>query len=300
MTAELHCHSFYSVDGWVKPEAIAEQAAAAGVKTLALTDHNCIEGRDRCRARAQALGMRFINGIEFDVKWKNGDYHALAFGFDPKNERLNEVLARNWRCYELNYARWAPIIERRFGVSTEELRAAMPERYRDRPNPPVNKWFARSYMIKKGIFPDRITALKEMSAVGTEAEGHLPVDAIWPFVHLDEVLEAVHGAGGIVLLAHVGGARADLEGQLKLVHEMLKAGMDGFELYHLANTRYDHFHELEAAAKRLGCAVSGGSDGHSHPRHTASSIGTVEVPHWVVDTIDAALCERRRNLNGGD
>lgn len=295
MPAELHCHSFYSIDGWISPEEIAEQASDAGVTTLSLTDHNCIEGLGRCRTRAQALGMRFINGIEFDVKWQDGDYHVLAFGFDPENERLKELLACNWRCYELNFARWAPVIEQRYGVGLDELRTALPARYGDRPNPVPNKWFARSYLLERGIFADHAEALREMASVGTEAEGHLPADIIWPFAHLDEVVDAVHGAGGITLLAHVGGARhGDLEGQLRLIHEMMDAGVDGFELYHRANTVQEHFHELESAAKRLGCPVSGGSDAHSHPRHARSSIGRVEVPDWVVETIDAKIAQRRR------
>jgi len=293
VSVELHCHSFFSVDGWAAPEEIAGQAAAAGVSTLSLTDHNSLEGLARCRKHAEKLGLRFIDGIELDVKWRGDDYHAVAFGFDPDHAGLREVSARNWECYELNFARWAPIIERRWGVTREELRADLPNRYPDLPSPPLNKWHARGYMLEKGIFPDRETALREMREVGTEAEGHLPDEEVWPFSTLEKARDAVGAAGGILLLAHVGGSAETLDGQLRLITGMLEAGLDGFELYHPANTRYEHFEELVAEARKLGCALSGGSDGHARPGHAGNSIGRMEVPDWVLETIDAAL-ERRR------
>lgn len=296
MTAELHCHSFFSIDAWAAPEKIAEMAAAAGVATLSLTDHNSLEGLARARAHAEKLGLRFIDGVELDVKWRGDDYHALAFGFDPQDPEMGRISAHNWAQYQANFERWAPIIERRFGVTREELRADLPNRYPDHAAPVLNKWHARGYMIEKGIFPDREAALREMREVGTEAEGHLPNEEVWPFSTLEETRDAVHAAGGILLLAHVGGSAQTLDGQLELINGMLAAGLDGFELYHGSNTRYEHFKELVAEARRLGCAVSGGSDGHAHPAHPAhagSSIGRTEVPDWVLETIDAAL-ERRR------
>ncbi|MHC4915174.1 MAG: PHP domain-containing protein [Planctomycetota bacterium] len=293
MTAELHCHSYFSVDGWASPEEVAANAAVTGVSVLSLTDHNSVEGLERCRARAEELGLRFIDGVEFDAKWRGGDYHALGFGFDPGDAALLEILERNWACYEINFGRWAPIIERRWGVTAGELREALRTRYRDRPSPPLNKWFARSYMLEKGIFPDRAAALEAMSSVASEAEGHLPSEEIWPFAPLQETVEAVHGAGGVILLAHVGGSRATLYEQLVLIEEMVAAGLDGFELYHGANMRYEHFEQLVAEARRLGCAVSGGSDSHSNPANAVTGIGRVPVPDWVVEALDAALAGRR-------
>jgi predicted metal-dependent phosphoesterase TrpH len=292
VSVELHCHSHFSVDGWASPEEVAAGAAAGGVSVLSLTDHNSAEGLERCRERAEELGLRFINGIEFDAKWRGNDYHALAFGFDPGDRALLALLKRNWACYEVNFARWAPIIERRWGVTLDELRAALHTRYRDRPAPPVNKWFARSYLLEKGIFPDRKAALEALSSVAVEAEGGLPVEEIWPFVGLEEVRDAVHGAAGILLLAHMGGAFHTLEDQLRAVSDLLDFGLDGFELYHGANMRYEHFDRLVEEARRLGCAVSGGSDSHSSPAHPASGLGRVPVPDWVVGTIDAALARR--------
>lgn len=293
MTAELHCHSFCSVDGWAAPEKLAEMAAAAGVSTWSLTDHNSVGGLGRARARARELGMRFIDGIELDVRWQGGSYHAVAFGFDPDHPALKPILAHNWAQYEADYAHFAALVEERWGVSTEELRAALPGRYGDCPQQAVNKWLARSYLVEKGVFPDQAAAAAELSAVITRAEEKLPPEEVWPFVALEPALEAVHAAGGVMLLAHVGGCSPALDGQLELIHRMLDAGLDGFELYHGANLRCEHFESLVAEARRLGCAVSGGSDAHAHPDHVESSMGRMEVPDWVVETLDAKIAQRR-------
>ena len=284
------------MDGWATPEEVAERAAAAGVKTLALTDHNTVGGLARCRARAEAMGLRFIDGLELDVKWRGGDHHALAFGFDPADAALGALLERNWAEYEVNFARFLPVIARRFGVSRAELAAGLAARYPTHPAPVLNKWFARGFLLERGVFPDQATASREMSAVAAEAEQGLPPAEIWNFATLAETRGAVGAAGGILLLAHpAGSCPGDLGGQLALVRQALAAGFDGFELYHPANTREAHFPELAAEARRLGCAVSGGSDDHAAPgeaeRGAAPPAGP-GVPEEVVATLDAALRNR--------
>jgi len=295
VSVELHCHSLFSVDGWATPEEVAERAAAAGLAALALTDHNTVGGLGRCRARAEALGLRFLDGLELDVKWRGEDFHALAFGFDPADGRLRALCARNWAEYEANFARFLPVIERRFGVGRADLEAALPARYRTHPAPVLNKWFARGFLLARGVFPDQETALREMRAVAAEAEQGLPPAEVWRFASLEESRDAVHAAGGILLLGHVGSARPrDLRGQLELVRGALAAGLDGFELHHPANTREVHFPQLVAEARRLGCATSGGSDDHAAPAALREAAARTPVPDEALASVEAALARRRR------
>ena len=42
-TIDLHLHSYYS-DGMESPERLVERAAALGYKTVALTDHDGVNG----------------------------------------------------------------------------------------------------------------------------------------------------------------------------------------------------------------------------------------------------------------
>ena len=55
LNADLHCHSVVS-DGTLQPEALAARAKSNGVELWALTDHDEVDGQQRARAAALALG----------------------------------------------------------------------------------------------------------------------------------------------------------------------------------------------------------------------------------------------------
>ena len=63
VNADLHCHSVVS-DGTLAPAAIVERAHRNGVAILALTDHDEVGGLAEAQARAEALGLRFVPGVE--------------------------------------------------------------------------------------------------------------------------------------------------------------------------------------------------------------------------------------------
>jgi predicted metal-dependent phosphoesterase TrpH len=288
MRIELHCHSLYSVDGWAAPERLAEAAAAAGVQLLALTDHNTVEGLSRCRERAEALGLRVLPGVEFDAAWRNLELHLLTFGFDAAQPGMRRLCARSFAQYALNFERFLPILERRFGVTRAALAAGLERRYATHPQPVLNKWFAREFLLTQGVFPDADTAAREMVAVAAEAERDVARPWDWPAT--DEVVRTVHDAGGRVLLAHVANyCRGDLHGQIELLTNLLEQGLDGIELYHPANLREPHFAALAATVRRLGCAVSGGTDTHMDPCRLDPPVLGMEVPDWAAESLSRLL-----------
>ena len=65
-TADLHLHSYYS-DGTDSPTRIVEQAKAAGLAAISLTDHDTLEGYPEALAAAQRLGIELIPGLEMSA-----------------------------------------------------------------------------------------------------------------------------------------------------------------------------------------------------------------------------------------
>ena len=63
MHADLHLHSTAS-DGEHSPQEVVRRAVQAGFDTLALTDHDSVEGLAQAREAADALGVRLIPGVE--------------------------------------------------------------------------------------------------------------------------------------------------------------------------------------------------------------------------------------------
>jgi predicted metal-dependent phosphoesterase TrpH len=291
MSVELHRHSLFSVDAWQTPEEIAEEAAAVGNRVLSLTDHNAVDGLARCAARSRDLGVRFIAGAEFDVNWQGREFHVLGFGFDPVNPGIAILCRKQFAQYTANFNRFLPIIQRRFGISRDALARGLDTCYPTNPAPVLNKWFAGRYLTEIGVFPGPAAARTAISEIAAEAESG--IEKPWDWADISEVRDAVHDAGGILLLAHVAGyARGDLQGQLRLIEQSLAENLDGFELYHPANMAEPHFRNLRDAAKRIGCAVSGGSDSHSDSGRSVQAGQGFNVPNWVIETIDAALARR--------
>ena len=87
MSFDLHSHSTAS-DGRLSPSALVAHAAAHGVTTLALTDHDTMAGLAEARAAATAQGMRLINGIELSVSWRGRTLHIVGLAFDDTHAGL--------------------------------------------------------------------------------------------------------------------------------------------------------------------------------------------------------------------
>ena len=81
MEIDLHCHSTAS-DGALAPAALVARAFEKGVRVLALTDHDTLEGLEEARAAALALNMTLVNGIELSCTWGGATIHVLGYGFD--------------------------------------------------------------------------------------------------------------------------------------------------------------------------------------------------------------------------
>ncbi len=88
----LNCHSWFSFKhGVMKPDALLEEAAKAGVRTLALTDIHCSAGIPDLVRDAPRFNVRPVAGIEF----RQGA-RPLYIGLARNNagfQRLNELLS---------------------------------------------------------------------------------------------------------------------------------------------------------------------------------------------------------------
>src|SRR5690242_7641218 len=90
-TVDLHSHSTVS-DGSERPEVVVRKAAAAGVRWLALTDHDGTGGLDEARATAAQLdGFELIPGIELSAE---EGIHVLGYFLSYDSLELQGTLSR--------------------------------------------------------------------------------------------------------------------------------------------------------------------------------------------------------------
>jgi len=88
---DLHCHSNIS-DGTLTPAELVNRAAGRGVKVMALTDHDDVDGLDEARATSAQHGMAFINGVEVSVSWRTHTLHIVGLNIAPDYPPLAEGL----------------------------------------------------------------------------------------------------------------------------------------------------------------------------------------------------------------
>lgn len=87
---ELHTHTTYS-DGILTPQQLVERAAKAGVKALAITDHDTLYGWDEAIAAATPHNMEIVPGVELSTVHNERSLHIL--GYYPQRELLEVPLA---------------------------------------------------------------------------------------------------------------------------------------------------------------------------------------------------------------
>ena len=89
---DLHAHTTAS-DGRCTPEELIERAAAKGIKTLAVTDHDTMAAHTAASAAAERAGIAFVPGIEITSVYKGKDAHVLAYFLDPATPGLEELMS---------------------------------------------------------------------------------------------------------------------------------------------------------------------------------------------------------------
>jgi predicted metal-dependent phosphoesterase TrpH len=87
---DLHTHSTAS-DGTTPPDVLVQEARAAGLDVLALTDHDTTGGW-AAAASALPAGLTLVRGAEISCVREGISLHLLAYLFDPDDAALTATL----------------------------------------------------------------------------------------------------------------------------------------------------------------------------------------------------------------
>ena len=258
---DFHLHSTAS-DGVQTPTWVMETAAAHGVGTLALTDHDTTAGYAEARAAADRLGLRLIPGIELSTDFGKADVHLLGYGIDIESKPLQGFL--KWQ-REGRIGRAEKIVEilRQNGMALELSRVMeiAGEATLGRPH------VARALM-ERGYVRNVQEAFDLWLGNGK------PADVDREKLSPEDAIRTVHDNGGVVFVAHsiyIG------EDWPEVVERLAAWGLDGIETY------YKHYDPLTVAkhaelGARLGLALSGGSDYHGLGNPDDREIGDIPFP----------------------
>ncbi len=264
---DLHLHTTAS-DGRSTPDALVREAAAAGVQTLAVTDHDTVAGLAAAADSAHRHGITFVPGIEITAVDEGRDIHVLGYFFDPADQALAGFLAaqradRRRRLIEIR-ERLAAL-----GMTVDVPGSETPEI----PGRSLGRPLLAQALVDAGHARDIAEAFSLYLSDGRPAfvarRGATPA----------EVVALIGRAGGLASLAHP--AKQRLEG---LVRELANDGLAGVEVFH-PDHGPDDVDRFGRIADECGLVMTGGSDYHGPGSGRAQALGRVGLSSDLFDRV---------------
>ncbi|MEK8088308.1 PHP domain-containing protein [Thermithiobacillus plumbiphilus] len=259
---DLHSHSTAS-DGSLTPAALVESAVAAGLRVLALTDHDNTAGISEARAAAEGRGLLLVPGVEVSVTWNSQVTHIVGLRIDPDNTVLQQGLAglrefRVWRAEEIGRR----LAERGIEGALDGARSFAKGEIVGRTH------FAR-WLVQEGFAPDTRRVFERYLVRGKP--GHVPGQ----WASLQDAVGWIRAAGGQAVVAHPGRYKLSASKMAEFLDAFRQAGGEGIEVLSGSQAFSDapHFAKL---ARYFGLKGSAGSDYHG-PEQTYLALGRLPL-----------------------
>ena len=247
LKADLHCHTKLS-DGTLGIDDLIILAKNSGVTTLAVTDHDSLAGTVRATIIGERHGINVIPAVEFsatDSKRKS-KVHILCYLPDTP-ERLEGLCKSNSEKRKRAARIMVAKVANKFPVTPELIMKCATG------STNIYKQHIMQALMECGytttIFGDLYNML-----FSKDSRINVLMDATYP--EPTEIIEAIHEAGGIAVLAHPG-----FYNNFELLEELIPQGLDGVEVWHPENSP-EQQEFLIGIAKKYDLLMTGGSDFH--------------------------------------
>lgn len=285
---DLHMHSTAS-DGTCTPSELLQMASGLGLKAIAITDHDTLEGCREVLGGSLPPQLLFLSGVEISTEAPDGfsmggSLHILGYGVDVNDGPLQQALVELQQARDSRIPSIVACLNRvGIAITMQQVMDHVGEGSPGRPH------VARA-LIGMGVVADVNEAFDRYLSKGQPAyvdKYRIPCQC---------ALELIQGAGGVAVLAHpylVPGG--DSEALTPLVRTLRDMGMVGLEVYYPEHSPQAVAFYLEVA-RRFDLLVTGGTDFHGDllPQiQMGRGRGELMVPFALYEALAAKIALKR-------
>ncbi|TFC51252.1 PHP domain-containing protein [Cryobacterium sp. TMT1-21] len=273
---DLHTHSSVS-DGTETPSQLVRAAKAAGLGTVALTDHDSTAGWVEAAGAARAEGITLIPGMEFSTRVGFASVHMLAYLFDPSDAG---IVAETARVRQARLVRAEQMVERigaDYALTWDDVLE------QTTPDATVGRPHIADALVARGFALTRSEAFAGI--LHWDAGYYQPHYAPEP----QRAIALVRAAGGVPVIAHPATRGVDDVIQEANLARLVEAGLFGLELEHREN-RPEAKARLYELAEKYGLFVTGSSDYHGEgkPNRLGENTTAPEVLERIIEQATGA------------
>lgn len=264
---DLHTHSIFS-DGTCSPSEVLCLAKEAGLKAVALTDHNTIDGVEIFLKESKNYGIEGVAGVEFSSEYEGKSIHVIALLFEEKfYSKIRSFLQiPQERKRESNDLLAKRLVEKGYAINYEKIKSNAVGQ--------INRVQFAKELIALGV----VNTVEEAcnTILSENGDIYVPPKRLTTF----EVIDFIKSIDAISVLAH---PLLDLSKQ-ELLEFLPKAKAHGLDAMETKYSRYikEEQEFSEQIAKDFGLLTSGGSDFHGQNKPDIAigqGRGNLQVPY---------------------
>ena len=277
---ELHTHTTYS-DGILTPQQLVDRAVQNGVKALAITDHDTLNGWNEAIAAAQPYDLEIVPGVELSTVHNGRSLHIL--GYYPRRELIEAPLAERLAGRKRRAKQMVDnLAEMGYSLELQRLDGNMA----------LGRPHIASAMVRAGYVNSTQEAFERFLGEDCPAYVHYEKFSI------QEGIGLIRDCGGIPVWAHPylfrGGKVEDV------LPELLEAGLMGLEVFHPhhGNNKINRLKEL---CQEHNLLMTGGTDYHGydleHPEKERWQLNQLNLPLELLESLKAAVNSQQLTVN---
>jgi len=246
---DLHCHSTAS-DGTLSPTEVVERAQQQGVTSLALTDHDTINGQAEAAEAARKNNINFIPGIEISTTWENKCFHIVGLNIDPENQSLISNISQLQELRTERAKKIAYKLEKRRVPNAYEAVVKMAK------GGMITRAHFANFLLENNYVNTNQQAFDRYLGKGKTAF----VSTVWADLH--ETVGWINQAGGTAVVAHPLRYKLTASWMRRFLSAFKEVGGQGIEVI-TGRSSAEEIRKSLAFANQFQLSASVGSDFHT-------------------------------------